>query len=74
MKVIISFECDYEELFGAAEYEEYDDEEGVEYDEDGVAWWFDEEEEIWYFYDEDADDWFEWDESEYYEFEEEVVA
>jgi hypothetical protein len=53
---------------------DFDDEDGVEYDEDGVAWWFDEEDEIWYFYDEQFDDWFEWDEEvgeiEYYEFEE----
>lgn len=50
----------------------FEDNDGIEYDEDGVAWWFDEEEEIWYFYDEYFDDWFEWDEEvevEYYDFE-----
>ena len=52
------------------------EDEGVEYDEDGVAWWFDEEEEIWYFYDEYFDDWFEWDEEvevEYYDFDENEI-
>jgi hypothetical protein len=81
MKVTVIYECDYEELFDV-EYVDYEDEDfededdGIEYDEDGVAWWFDEDEEIWYFYDEDEDDWFEWDEeaeeedAEYYVFEE----
>jgi hypothetical protein len=66
----VKYSHDYRKSF--REYE--DDEEDIEYDEDGVAWWFDNEAEVWYFFDEDADDWFEWDESEYYEFEEEVVA
>ena len=78
MKVRVTFECDYDELFDTYEYEEYeefeDDEDDIEYDEDGVAWWFDAEEEIWYFFDEDEDDWFEWDETEYYDFEDEEVA
>lgn len=34
-------------------------EEGIEYDEDGVAWWLDEDANVWYFFDEEADDWFE---------------
>ena len=69
MKVYITFECEAEELF------DYETEDGVEYDEDGVAWWFDEDAEVWYFFDEDEDDWFEWDgdeedeEVEYYNFE-----
>ena len=40
-----------------------DDEEEVEeeyeYDEDGVAYWYDEENEIYYWYDEESDDWYE---------------
>ena len=39
--------------------EEFDDEEddGVEYDEDGNAWWYDEVEDEWYYFDEEAEDW-----------------
>jgi len=53
------------------EFEDFADEEfdcceddGIEYDEDGVAWWFDDEEEVWYYFDEEFDDWFEYDDSE----------
>jgi hypothetical protein len=51
------------------------EDEGVEYDEDGVAWYFDEEDEIWYFYDEIEEDWYEWDEDfdDYYDFDENEV-
>jgi hypothetical protein len=38
--------------------DEFADEE-YEYDEEGVAYWFDEENEVWYFYDEESDDWYE---------------
>jgi len=43
--------------------EEFDGEleEGVEYDVDGVAWWFDEENDVLYFYDDEAEDWVEYD-------------
>jgi len=47
-----------DELVFEEEYE-YEDEEGVEYDEDGVAWWFDEDDAIWYYFDEDEDSWVE---------------
>ena len=40
-----------------------EDEDGIEYDTDGVAWWYDEETEVYYYFDEDADDWLEYDES-----------
>jgi hypothetical protein len=40
------------------------DEDGIEYDSEGVAWWYDEETEVYYYFDEDADDWLEYDESE----------
>jgi hypothetical protein len=34
-----------------------EEEEEFETDEDGTAWWFDEDEEVWYYFDEDEDDW-----------------
>lgn len=51
------------------------EDEGVEYDEDGVAWWFDEEEEIWYFFDTVEADWVEYDdeETDYYDFDENEI-
>lgn len=74
MKVTIyEFELHTEETYeDAYEYIELEDDD-IEYDEDGVAWWFDEEDEIWYYFDEDEDDWVEFDdededEVEYYDF------
>jgi hypothetical protein len=40
------------------EDDEFDDEE-YEFDDDGYAYWFDEENEVWYWYDEESDDWYE---------------
>jgi hypothetical protein len=37
---------------------EFADEE-YEYDDEGVAYWLDEENEVWYWYDEESDDWYE---------------
>lgn len=39
---------------------EHEDEDGVEYDVDGVAWWYDEENDVVYFFDDEADDWVEY--------------
>ena len=50
---------------------EFADEE-YEYDDEGVAYWLDEENEVWYFYDEESDDWYECEEVEAAE--EEVAA
>lgn len=38
---------------------EFDDAEddGVEFDDEGTAWWFDEEAEEWYYFDEDTEEW-----------------
>jgi len=49
------------------EEDEQDDEEEdeeYEFDDEGVAYWFDEENEVWYFYDEESDDWYECEEVE----------
>jgi len=49
------------------ELEQEDDEqeeEEYEFDDEGVAYWFDEENEVWYFYDEESDDWYECEEEE----------
>jgi hypothetical protein len=43
--------------------DEFADEE-YEYDEDGVAYWLDEENDVWYWYDEESDDWYECEEDE----------
>jgi hypothetical protein len=53
--------------------EEFADEEYV-YDEEGVAYWYDEENEVWYAYDEESDDWYECEEVAEDEAEEEEVA
>ena len=49
---------DFLNYFGIEVEDEFADEE-YEYDEDGVAYWFDEENEVWYWYDEESDDWYE---------------
>ena len=36
-----------------------DDVEIYEFDEDGVAYWFDDEEQVWYYFDEEYYDWIE---------------
>jgi hypothetical protein len=38
---------------------EFDDAEddGVEFDDEGAAWWFDEEAEEWYYFDEETEEW-----------------
>jgi len=46
------------------EQEEEEEEEEYEFDDEGVAYWFDEENEVWYFYDEESDDWYECEEEE----------
>jgi hypothetical protein len=50
------FGIEVEDDFGFED--EFADEE-YEYDDDGVAYWFDEENEVWYWYDEESDDWYE---------------
>ena len=52
------FDCE----FCDEDFEDFEDE--IEYDEDGTAWWFDEEDEVYYYFDEDEDDWIEYDDSE----------
>lgn len=49
---------DFEDLLSLFGFEEVVEEE-YEYDEDGVAYWYDEENEVWYWYDEESDDWYE---------------
>lgn len=39
-----------------------EEEEEYEYDEDGTAYWCDQENDVWYWYDEESDDWYECDE------------
>jgi hypothetical protein len=46
------------------ELEEDESEEEYEYDEEGVAYWLDKENDVWYWYDEESDDWYECEEEE----------
>ena len=49
------------------EYDESDDEfadEEYAYDDEGVTYWLDAENDVWYFYDEESDDWYECEEVE----------
>ena len=68
MNVTFTVICDVESLFDFLNFEpvEYveveDDEEGVEYDEDGIAWYYDEELDATFYFDEDLEDWAEVDE------------
>lgn len=64
---------DFLGYFGIEVEDDFDDE-VYEYDEDGVAYWFDEENEVWYWYDEESDDWYECEEVEEDEAEDEEVA
>ena len=51
-----------------------DDEEEYVYDDEGNAYWLDEENDVWYMYDEDEDDWIEVDVDAEDDAEEEVAA
>jgi hypothetical protein len=51
-----------------------DDEEEYVYDDEGNAYWLDEENDVWYMYDEDEDDWVEVDVEEDEESADEEVA
>jgi hypothetical protein len=50
-----SYDADMDEAEDEFADEEY------EYDEDGVAYWLDVENDVWYSYDEESDDWYECD-------------
>jgi len=68
---------DFLSYFGIEVEDEFADEfadEVYEYDADGVAYWLDEENDVWYFYDEESDDWYECEEVEEDEDEEEVAV
>lgn len=55
------YEIEFDDEFECDEEVESEDEDGVEYDVDGVAWWFDEENDVLYFFDDESDDWIEYD-------------
>jgi hypothetical protein len=62
--LVINFDFfDLVSFFGVEVEDEFADEE-YEYDEDGVAYWLDVENDVWYWYDEESDDWYECDEDE----------
>lgn len=35
-----------------------EEEDEIEFDDEGTAWWYSEDEDVWYYFDEEADDWF----------------
>jgi len=51
---------DFLSYFGIEVEDEFADE-VYEYDDEGTAYWLDEENDVWYFYDEESDDWYECD-------------
>jgi hypothetical protein len=65
MVALASFVKNMEEIdddvdfFNDGEEEVEEEEEKYDYDEDGVAYWYDEENEVYYWYDEESDDWYE---------------
>jgi hypothetical protein len=67
MNVTVTFAYDFDELFdllnfGLVDAEVVEDDEGIEYDEDGTAWYYDEELDALFYFDEDLEDWAEVDE------------
>jgi hypothetical protein len=63
MNVTFTVFCDFDQLFDLVDFELVeDDEEGIEYDEDGIAWYYDEELDATFYFDEDLEDWAEVDE------------
>lgn len=71
MNVTVTFAYDFDELldllnFDLLEYVDVDvedeDDDGIEYDEDGIAWYYDEELDATFYFDEDLEDWAEVDE------------
>jgi hypothetical protein len=51
------YEVEFDDEVECDDEVEHEDEDGVEYDVDGVAWWYDEENDVVYFYDDEAEDW-----------------
>lgn len=68
MNVTFTVVCDFDQLFDLLNFdlvecvEVEDDEDGIEYDEDGIAWYYDEELDATFYFDEDLEDWAEVDE------------
>lgn len=54
------YEVEFDDEVECDDEVEHEDEDGVEYDVDGVAWWYDEENDVVYFYDDEAEDWVEY--------------
>jgi len=55
---------DFEEDFEEDEFDDEEDWSDVEYCEEGYAWWFDDEDEVWYIYDELNEEWVEFEDDE----------
>lgn len=67
MNVTFTVVCDFDQLFDFLNFEpvecvEVEDDDGIEYDEDGIAWYYDEELDATFYFDEDLEDWAEVDE------------
>lgn len=62
---------DFNDLLDFMGFEVIEDEEVVEeyeYDDEGTAYWYDEENDVWYWYDEESDDWYECEDETEYDF------
>jgi hypothetical protein len=61
MDFTLVFNVDFFDLvdFFNLEVEEEFADEVYEYDDEGIAYWFDAENEVWYWYDKESDDWYE---------------
>jgi len=57
---VIEIDNDVYEIEHEDEVEFDGEDDGVEYDVDGVAWWYDEENDVVYFYDDETEDWVEY--------------
>lgn len=67
MNVTFTVVCDFDRLldlmnFGLVDVEVVEHDEDIEYDEDGTAWYYDEELDATFYFDEDLEDWAEVDE------------
>jgi hypothetical protein len=73
MKVAVTLELGGYEYSGEIDFDAldsfaaFDADEGVQYDDDGFAWWYDEDAEVWYVYDEESEDWIEYEDDEEYD-------
>ena len=66
MNVTFTVVCDFDQFFDLLNFDSVEhvevEDEGVEYDEDGTAWYYDADLDVTFYFDEDLEDWAEVDE------------